>query len=84
MPPDFIAAIKKMRAGEGSPIVRTRIGFHIIQLLEVRGPRQVSFDEAEPGIRLKLENERRSQGCTEIAARLSNLADFVRFPSHID
>lgn len=84
MPPDFIAAIKNMRAGEISPIVRTRLGFHIIQLLEVRGARQMSFDEAEPGIRLKLENEKRSQVCTEITAQLSNRADFIRFPSHTD
>ena len=84
MPPDFIAAIKKMRAGEGSPIVRTRLGFHIIQLLEIKASRQMSLGEAEPEISLILENERRRDGCAAIAAELSNRADFVRFPSHID
>ena len=84
MPPDLVAAIKNMRVGEVSPIVRTRLGFHIIQLLEIRGSRQMSFDEAERGIRLKLENEKRSQACTEVAAQLLSRADFVRFPSHID
>ena len=84
MPPDFIAAIKNMRAGEVSPIVRTRLGFHIIQLLEIKASRQMSLDEAGPEISLALENEGRRHGCAMIAAELSNRADFVRFPSHID
>jgi parvulin-like peptidyl-prolyl isomerase len=73
-----------MRAGEVSPIVRTRLGFHIIQLLEIKASRQMSFEEAEPEISFALENERRRQGCAMIAAELSNRADFVRFPSRID
>jgi foldase protein PrsA len=84
MSPDFIAAIKNMRAGEVSRIVRTHLGFHIIQLLEIKGPRQMSFNEAEPGIRLMLENDKRRHGCRDIAAQLSNRADFIRFPSRID
>jgi parvulin-like peptidyl-prolyl isomerase len=84
MPPDFIAAIKNMQAGEVSPIVRTRLGFHIIQLLETKPSRQMSFDEAETGVSLILGNEGRRNGCAVIAAELSNRADFVRFPSHID
>jgi hypothetical protein len=44
----------------------------------------MSFEEAEPEISFALENERRRQGCAMIAAELSNRADFVRFPSHID
>lgn len=84
MPSDFLAAMKNMRAGEVSPIVRTRLGFHIIQLIETREPRQMSFDEAEPGIRLTLENEKRSQACAEIATQLSRRADFVRLPTHLE
>ena len=84
MSPDFIAAIKNMRAGEVSRIVRTRLGFHIIQLLEIKGLRQMSFNQAEPGIRLMLENDKRRHGCRDIAAQLSNRADFIRFPSRID
>jgi len=84
MPPDFIAAVKNIRAGEVGPIVRTRLGFHIIQLLEIKASRQMSLGEAEPEISLILENERRRDGCAAIAAELSNRADFVRFPSHID
>jgi hypothetical protein len=78
MPSDFIAAVKNLRVGEVSPIVRTRLGFHIIQLTDVRGPRQISFDEAEPGIRLMLENAKRLQACAEIATQLSSRVDFVR------
>ena len=84
MPSDFIAAVKNMRAGEVSAIVRSRLGFHIIQLLEIKASRQMSLGEAEPEISLILENERRRDGCAAIAAELSNRADFVRFPSHID
>jgi hypothetical protein len=84
MAPDFIAAVKNIQAGEVSPIVRTRLGFHIIQLLEIKASRQMSLEEAEPEISLILENEGRRHGCAAIAAELSNRADFVRFPSPID
>src|ERR1700730_5701204 len=84
MPPDFIAAIKNMRAGEVSAIVRSRLGFHIIQLLEIRASRPMSLEGAEPEISLILENEGRRHECAMIAAELSNRADFMRFPSHID
>jgi parvulin-like peptidyl-prolyl isomerase len=84
MPLDFITALKDMRAGEVSSIVRTGLGFHLVQLLEMRGPRQVTFDEAEPGIRLKLENGKRLQACKTIATELSDQAEFVRLAGDIE
>jgi parvulin-like peptidyl-prolyl isomerase len=36
MPPDFFAAIKGMRVGETSSVIRTRLGFHIVQLTDAK------------------------------------------------
>jgi parvulin-like peptidyl-prolyl isomerase len=34
MPPNFFSAVVKMRFGEISQPIRTRLGFHIIQLTD--------------------------------------------------
>jgi parvulin-like peptidyl-prolyl isomerase len=50
VPPDFFAAIIKMRVGEISKPIRTRLGFHIIQLTDREPPRRMTFDEAREEI----------------------------------
>ncbi len=84
MPPDFIAAVTSMRLGETSGIVRTVLGFHMMELIETRPPRQMSYDEAAGEIRLVLENGKRRRGCAEVAHELTRAVDFLRFPLHTD
>ena len=70
VPPDFLLEIKKLGVGEISPAIRTRLGFHIIELMDVRPPREMSFDEAKGEIMLALRNEKRLVAVTELAQRL--------------
>jgi parvulin-like peptidyl-prolyl isomerase len=43
MPRDFFSAVVKMRVGEISQPIRTRLGFHIIQLTDFKPARQMTF-----------------------------------------
>ena len=75
--PDFSAAVAKMRVGEISQPIRTRLGFHIIELTDLKPPRQMSFEEARTEIRLLIENEKRRTALQNLAADLSRRAVFV-------
>src|ERR1700681_658303 len=59
MPPDFFAAVVKMHVAEISKPIRTRLGFHIVQLTDRKQARRMTFDEARWEIGLTLENEKR-------------------------
>jgi parvulin-like peptidyl-prolyl isomerase len=77
MPPDFVAALAKLRVGEISAPIQTTLGFHIVRLTDFKPARSMAFAEAEPEIRLKLENEKRATGIQKIAAELVQKAEFV-------
>ena len=78
MPTDFMAVVAKMRVGETSKVVRTRLGFHIIQLAEAKPPRQMSLDEARREIALALRNKKRSTATENLIKELATGAEFVR------
>ena len=59
MPLDFGAAAARLRPGEFSPPIRTRLGFHIIKLTDVRPARQKMFDEVRGDIAAQLADEKR-------------------------
>jgi parvulin-like peptidyl-prolyl isomerase len=67
MPPEFIAAIKKLRVGEISKPFRSHLGFHIAQLTETKATHLLTFDEARPEVSLALGNDRRANRVDEIA-----------------
>lgn len=71
MAPEFMAEIKKLRAGEMSKPFRTHLGFHIAQVADIKAARLLSFEEARPEISLALANERRALRADQIAAHLS-------------
>jgi parvulin-like peptidyl-prolyl isomerase len=77
MPPDFIEAVKGMAPGQISPIVRTRLGFHIIQLTTALAARQMTFEETETEIRTALENEHRGALVAGLETGFSQQVDFV-------
>lgn len=60
MPADFIAAVKPLKPGQTSPPVLTRLGWHIIQLIERRPSRLPTFEEARTEIRVYLEMKART------------------------
>jgi parvulin-like peptidyl-prolyl isomerase len=73
MPPDFVAAALKLRPGEISRPIRTRLGFHILKLIDVQAARQKTFDEARNDIAIELANQKR-------AAAIQKLIDSLASP----
>jgi parvulin-like peptidyl-prolyl isomerase len=70
MPADFWGQIASRRAGEPAELIRTRLGFHIVQVTDARPARQLSLEEAAPDIRLRLENEKRVRVVSQLRQRL--------------
>ena len=77
MPPEFIEQVAKLRLGQISAPIRTHLGFHIVQLTEVKPPRELTFAEARAEIATRLANEKREAAVAGVVARLS-VAEFVR------
>jgi parvulin-like peptidyl-prolyl isomerase len=59
MPPDFFGAVTKLRVGQISPPIRTRLGFHIGQLTDSKPAQQLPFDQARAEISATSESEKR-------------------------
>jgi parvulin-like peptidyl-prolyl isomerase len=78
MPPDFFAAAAKMRPGQISQPVRTSLGFHIIQITDLKLARQMTFDEAHADIRAALELEKCRIALQKLEVDLGTQARIVR------
>jgi peptidyl-prolyl cis-trans isomerase C len=78
MPPDFFAAAVKMSPGQISQPVRTSLGFHIIQTMDLKPARQMMFDEAHADIRAALELEKRRVTLQKLEVDLGAQARIVR------
>ena len=69
MSPEFFAEVEKLAVGRRSNPFRSHLGFHIVQVAQIRPARVLSFDEARGDILLALANERRAL----LAERLSDM-----------
>lgn len=69
MPPEFFAEVEKLAVSRRSNPFRSHLGFHIVEVTEIRPARVLSFDEARGDILLALANERRAL----ITERLVNM-----------
>lgn len=74
--PEFVAAVEKLRVGQVFGPIRTNLGFHIVQLTEMKPARQMTFEEARPEITARLTNKRRLAALASVTERL-RVADFV-------
>jgi hypothetical protein len=68
MPPDFVEAATKLRPGEISKPVRTRLGFHILKLIDLQPPREQTFDEVRGDVSIELANQKRVIALEELSA----------------
>jgi parvulin-like peptidyl-prolyl isomerase len=71
MPADFFAEVEKLRAGQRSQPFRSHLGYHVLEVTEIRPARVLSFDEARGAILLALANERRALIAERLAEMLS-------------
>ena len=59
--PEFEAALKKLKVGEVSGLIKTLYGYHIAKLTELNQPRQLDFAEVEDKIRQQMLDMQRAQ-----------------------
>jgi parvulin-like peptidyl-prolyl isomerase len=78
MPPDFMAAAQRLRPGETSGPVRTRLGFHIIKAVDRQAPHQRSFEEARDEIAIQLANQKREAAIQRLIVDLSGEPKVLR------
>ena len=69
MLPAVFAATEQLQPGQISGPVRSRLGFHIIRLTEARPARQLSLEDARPGILALLENQKRVAAVAALVER---------------
>jgi peptidyl-prolyl cis-trans isomerase C len=78
MPPDFVEAALKLHSGEISKPIRTRLGFHLLRLIDVQGARQKTFWESRGDIAIELANQKRAVAVQKLTVDLGSQADYLR------
>jgi parvulin-like peptidyl-prolyl isomerase len=71
MPPEFFAEVAKLDVGRRSNPFRSHLGFHIVEVAEIRPGRVLNFDEALGEVSLAVANERRALIAEHLADMLS-------------
>ena len=79
VPSDFFSEVAKLRVGETSKPFHSHLGFHIVQLTDMRPSREMSFDEVRTEIAAALEAVKRRVALELLAAGLKT-ADYRRPP----
>jgi len=74
VPAELIAELKKLQPGQTSRPFRSHLGFHIVQLTEIKPARVLSFEEVRGEVSLMLANERRANSVQRIAREISAFA----------
>ena len=83
LPEDFAAAAFELPVGQLSEPIKTRIGWHIVEITERQPERIATFDETKSEIRAYLENQQRKETVTELLGKLRKVANIVLFTENI-
>jgi PPIC-type PPIASE domain len=78
MPPDFVEAAVKLRTDEVSGPIRTRLGFHILKLIDVRPARQRAFNEVRDEIAIELANQKCEAAIEKLIVDLQGETRYLR------
>ncbi len=70
MPADFMAAVQSLRPGLTSGVVRTRLGWHLIRLIETTGAAKAPDENILPEVAALLDQVRRQAAVTRSLAAL--------------
>ena len=71
MPPEFFAQVEKLAVGQRSNPFRSHLGFHVVEVTEIKPARVLSFDEARGDLLPALANEKRALIAERLADMLS-------------
>ncbi len=74
MPEDFIAAVEMLKIGQFSTPVSTKLGWHLIIVMEHRESRLPAFEEAKAEISSLLTSQRRAAAVKSLIAELRQTA----------
>jgi peptidyl-prolyl cis-trans isomerase D len=72
--PEFEEALYKLKPGEISPPVESKLGYHIIRLTKVQPAQGKSFEEMRPRIEAELKRQAAARRFTETAEAFGNAA----------
>ena len=75
----FDEAAEKLNPGEISEKIKTRFGFHVIQLIEKKPPELATFDEMKPGIQKHLFLEEAKKQVASYIEELKQTASIETF-----
>lgn len=84
MPADFMQAVASLRQGAVSPPIKTKLGWHLIKLIDSKQARDLTFDEARTEITCHLQNEQRRQSLETILSKLRTAATIQRNEAVVD
>ena len=68
----FEDAAFSMKKGDISELVESDFGFHIIKLVDIKAPKQKSFDEVKPTIEADLRTQQAQRKFAEVAEAFTN------------
>ena len=68
----FETAVFGLKKGEISDVVETDFGYHVIQLTDIKTPRQPSFEELRPTLEAELKQQQAQRKFAEVAEVFSN------------
>ena len=83
MPGDFWEKVVALKKNQISQPFRTRIGWHIVQVLEREKARPARFEDLKDEIRAHLENERRVKTIRTLMSKLRKVARIELFPENM-
>ena len=75
MPEDFMAVVEKLGKGETSAPVETKLGWHVIRLLDKKPGRAAAMDEVENEMKVQLSVETRGSALRDLLEELRKRPD---------
>ena len=69
---EFVTAIAALKVGAMTAPFQTHLGFHLAQLTDRKGPREILFAEAQAEIAAALAQEKRVHAVAGLSAELSH------------
>ncbi len=84
LPADFTGPVFALEPGKISETFKTRLGWHIVEVLERQAERPVEYEEIVVEIRQHLESERTEATVKELMGKLRKVANLQLFPENIE